>query len=336
MAEKPTLTTVAREAGVSVPTVSQVMRDTGRISSKTRQKVLETAKRLNYLPDQRAAGMRSGENRDIGFIINQLSNPFNIEVVTGAVDLLEDRGYLVSILDARDEADRQHRHVEAFIRHGRGGLLWVPAQNTPDKTFDLLASHGLPTVTFLRQGRADFDHLGIDNTAATIKAVYHLQSLGHHQIAYLGGTQDTTVRLDRITAYTRALAQHGLCAPLIWPCDEHKGAGLEAMNRLMTRHPEVTAVVCNGDMVALGACLALTRAGKTPGQDISVVGFDDIQDAAVATPPLTTLTAAPQDLGKELARLLLDRTQSPMKPRFNLLAPVDLVIRATTGPAPKS
>ncbi len=67
-----------------------------------------------------------------------------------------------------------------------------------------------------------------------------------------------------------------------------------------------------------------------------MVGFDDIQDAAVATPPLTTLTAAPQDLGKELARLLLDRTQNPMKPRFNLLAPVDLVIRATTGPAPKS
>ena len=123
MSGKPTLGTVARESGVSIPTVSQVMRGTGRISEQTRNRVLHAAKKLHYIPNSRAAGMRSGENREIGFVINQLLNPFNAEVVSGVVDLLEAEGYMVSILDTRDDAVRQSRHLEAFIRHGRGGLL---------------------------------------------------------------------------------------------------------------------------------------------------------------------------------------------------------------------
>ena len=163
MSGKPTLGTVAKEAGVSIPTVSQVLRGTGRISEKTRDRVLKAAKTLHYVPDQKAAAMRSGENCEIGFVINQLSNPFNAEVISGVVDLLEAEGYLVSILDTRDDADRQTRQLEAFIRHGRGGLIWVPALDTPDETFDLLAAHKIPTVTFLRNVRTDFDHVGIRN-----------------------------------------------------------------------------------------------------------------------------------------------------------------------------
>lgn len=94
MSDRPTLGTVAKEAGVSVPTVSQVIRGTGRISDKTRAKVLAAVKKLHYVPDSRAASMRSGENREIGFVINQLANPFNAEVVSGVVDLLEAEGYL--------------------------------------------------------------------------------------------------------------------------------------------------------------------------------------------------------------------------------------------------
>jgi len=134
MSNKPTLSTVARQAGVSVPTVSQVIRGTGRISQQTRDRVLHAAKTLHFVPDSRAASMRSGENREIGFVINQLLNPFNAEVVSGVVDRLEADGYMVSILDTRDDADRQNRHLQSVIRHGRGGLLWVPALATPDET----------------------------------------------------------------------------------------------------------------------------------------------------------------------------------------------------------
>jgi len=331
MSGKPTLGTVAKEAGVSIPTVSQVLRGTGRISEKTRDRVLRAAKTLHYVPDQKAAAMRSGENREIGFVINQLSNPFNAEVISGVVDLLEAEGYLVSILDTRDDADRQTRQLEAFIRHGRGGLIWVPALDTPNETFNLLAAHRIPTVTFLRNVRNDFDHVGIRNAEAIETATRHLLDLGHRKIAYLGGTDMTPVRKDRIAGYQRALSESAIAEGIVWDSADNKLAGLEAMLELRSKYPEITAVVCNGDMVALGACLALQREGLVPGKDVSVIGFDNIQDAAVATPPLTTMGVAPHQLGRKLAQVLLDRIRAPDMPVTTTEVSADLVARGTTG-----
>lgn len=336
VAGKPKLSTVAQEAGVSIPTVSQVMRGTGRISDETREKVLAAARKLHYVPNSRAAAMRSGENREIGFVINQIENPFNAEVIGGVVDLLESRGFLVSIVDTRDDRDRQSRQLEAFIRHGRGGLLWVPAFDTSQETFDLLAAQGIPVVTFLRNMRSDLDHVGIRNAEATATATRHLIELGHRHIAYLGGVDKTLVRTERVAGYCRALSEAHLTPSVIWDSDDNKLAGLRAMTELLRDHPETTGVVCNGDMVAMGACLGLTRAGLRPGQDVSVVGFDDIQDAAVATPPLTTMAASPHKLGRKLAKALLDRIEDPDAPAAVVEVSAKLVLRDTTGPAPQS
>lgn len=335
MSDRPTLGTVAKEAGVSVPTVSQVIRGTGRISEKTRAKVLAAVKKLHYVPDSRAASMRSGENREIGFVINQLANPFNAEVVSGVVDLLEAEGYLVSILDTRDDAERQGRQLEAFIRNGRGGLLWVPALDTPADTFDMLRAQAIPTVTFLRQAGDGLDHVGVRNAVATDAATNYLADLGHRHIAYLGGTEMTSVRKRRIAGYERVLETRGLGPSIVWPSVDAKRAGLDAMLALRKAHPEVTGVVCNGDMVALGACLALSRSGLTPGKEISVIGFDDISDAAVATPALTTMAVSPSRLGRKLAQVLLNRIREPDMPVTVSEIVAELVVRETTGPAPR-
>ena len=331
MQSKPTLSTVAREAGVSVPTVSQVMRGTGRISDQTRDRVLAAVERLNYVPDQRAAAMRSGENREIGLVINQLGNPFNAEVIGGAVDVLEAQGFLVSVVDTRDDPERQARQLDTFIRHGRGGLLWVPALDTPVETFALLKKRRLPTVTFLRRGDPELDHVGIRDAEATARATGHLASLGHKRIAYLGGTGTAIVRRERIAGYRAGLAAHGLGDAVVWPCADNKLAGLEATLALCRAHPDVTGLVCNGDMVALGACLAVIRQGLVPGRDLSIVGFDDIQDAAVATPPLTTMAVSPRRLGRMLAQTLLDRIQNPTKAATVSEVSAELILRETTG-----
>lgn len=336
MAERPKLETVAKEAGVSVATASQVMRGAGRISEKTRKKVLEAARKLHYVPDARAASMRSGENREIGFTIHQIANPFNAEVISGVSDLLEAEGYLVSVLDSQDDPERQRRQLEAFIRSSRGGLLWVPANGTPQTTIDLLRTHRIPTVTFLRrEGASDFDHVGILNAEATKVATNYLADLGHEHIAFLGGVADVEVRNQRIAGYRAALAERGIGPAVVWESQDDKLAGLNAMLALREKHPEVTGVVCNGDMVALGACLALTRLGLEPGKEVSVVGFDDIQDAAVATPPLTTMAVSPYQLGRRLARVALDRLRDPDMPVTSSLVPARLTVRATTGPVVK-
>jgi LacI family transcriptional regulator len=337
MSEKPKLETVAKRAGVSTATASQVMRGTGRISEKTRKMVLRVANELHYVPDGRAASMRSGQNRDIGFVINQISNPFNAEVISGVSDLLEAEGFLVSVLDARDDPDRQRRHIEAFIRNGRGGLLWVPALDTPTATFDLLAAHKTPTVTFLRRPKHQaFDHVGIRNFEATRTATQYLSDFGHQHIAYFGGTELTDVRRDRIAGYEKALEERGLGSPVVWESEDNKLAGLNAFLELLQAHPEITAIVCNGDVVALGACLALIRSGKAPGKDVSVVGFDDIQDAAVATPSLTTMTVSPYHLGRRLARVLLDRIREPDTSQTVVEVSAELIVRETVGKRPEN
>ena len=331
MPAKPTLKTVAAAAGVSIPTVSQVMRGTGRISEQTREKVMQAVASLNYVPDSRAAAMRSGLNREVGFVINRLQNPFNAEVIGGVVDLLEAEGYLVSVVDTRDDPTRQARILETFIRHGRGGLLWVPAANTPDETYHMLGRRRIPTVTFLRRARPELDHVGIRDAEATATATAHLADLGHRSIAYLGGTTMMTVRQNRIAGYEREMARRGLGPTLIWPCEDSKLAGLDAAMALRAAHPEVTGIICNGDMVALGACLGLVRMGLQPGKDVSVVGFDDIEDAAVATPPLTTMAVQPHLLGRKLGKALLDRVREPDHPVVVTEVSAQLIIRQTTG-----
>ena len=333
MDQKPKLATVAEAAGVSTATASQVLRGTGRISETTRKKVLAAAKRLHYVRDGRAASMRSGENREIGFVIHQIANPFNAEVISGVADLLETENYLVSVLDSRDNAARQRSTLEAFIRSSRGGILWVPAENTDTQTHDLLQTHAIPTVTFLRRtDRGGFDHVGIENAAAIAQAVGHLAGLGHRHIAFFGGNARFGVRTERIEGYHQAMARLGLATPLVWDCPDEKAAGLSAVNALLDTHPEVTAIVSNGDMVAIGATLGVLRRGLQPGRDISIVGFDDIPDAAFAVPPLTTLAVSPYQLGRRLARVMLDRINDPDMPVTISLVPAELVVRKTTGP----
>lgn len=335
MGKRPKLETVAQAAGVSTATASQVMRGAGRISEATRKRVLAAAKELHYVRDGRAASMRSGKNCEIGFAIHQIANPFNAEVISGASDLLESEGYLLSVLDSRDDLERQRRNIEAFIQSARGGLLWVPAEDTDEATYDLLAAHRMPTVTFLRRsGKGRFDHVGIENAQATHTATRYLAGLGHRHIAYLGGAAQFGVRTERISGYKSALLDLGLAEPVIWDTADDKPSGRDAMIELVRAHPKITAVVCNGDMVAIGACSAITSLGLLPGQDISVIGFDDIQDAAIATPALSTMAVSPYQLGRKLARIALERLADPQMPKSVSLVPAELIIRETTGTPP--
>jgi LacI family transcriptional regulator len=332
MTKKPNLKTLAQAAGVSVPTASQVMRGTGRISEETRKKVLKAAERLHYVPDGRAASMRSGEKREIGMLIHRISNPFNAEVISGVSDHLEGHGYLVSVLDSRDDVKHQKRNLEAFIRSSRGGLIWVPAHETPKTTIEMLRTHSIPTVTFLRESKfGKFDHVGLENSDATYTATSHLIGLGHTNIAYFGGEPHSDVRQERILGYQTALEEAQINKSIVWDAPDNKLSGVNALNELLAKYPEITALVCNGDMIALGACFALQKIGKTPGKEISIIGFDDVQDAALATPALTTISTKPYKLGTLLAKTILDRILDPFQQSKSSKVSTKLILRDTTG-----
>jgi LacI family transcriptional regulator len=331
---RATLKTLAKASGVSVATASQVIRGVGRISEHTRKRVLSTAEKMNYIPDGRAISMRSGERPEIGMIIQELANPFNAEVISGVSDCLERHGYFVSVLDSRNDIERQKRNIEAFIRSARGGLIWVPAHNTPSKTIDLLRKHSIPTITFLRQIKgADFDHIGIKNTEGTEMATDYLIKLGHTKIAYFGGNLNSDVRKDRAEGYELSLKKHGIDWKVNWTSEDTKQSGLERLHDLILEHPDVTALVCNGDMVALGACLALQSKNLQPGKDISVIGFDNVVDAKLVTPSLTTMEVKPYNLGLILAETILKRINETDHPQITYFNNPELIVRNSAGPA---
>jgi len=153
----------------------------------------------------------------------------------------------------------------------------------------------------------------------------------HCHIAYFGGVDYAQVRAERIAGYQRALVDHGISGRLIWDCADSKIAGLEAAELLFKQHPEITGLVCNGDMVALGACVAVKKMGMTPGEDKSIIGFDDISDAAIADPPLSTLGICPRVLGRTLAKVLVERILQPDLPLAYTLVAAELILRGSTG-----
>jgi len=332
MRKKPTLHSVASYAGVSVATASQALRHTGRISDKTRKAVLKAAEELHYVRDSRAASMRSGENREIGLVIHEIANPFNAEVISGLSDFLEAEDYLVSVLDSQNDSTKEIRNLKTFIAGNRSGIIWVPTAQILPETINLLRTNNVPTITFLNSfSNSPFDHVGIRNAKATFDATSHVIALGHRNIAYFGGTGQTYVRKERIRGYREAMTEHGLGAPLIWDCADTKLAASEAMQTFCNAHPDVTAIICNGDRVALGACLSLARQKKLAGRDISVIGIDDITDAALASPPLSTMAVSPTELGRQLGRVMINRLKNPDEQQVYLDITAELVVRQTTG-----
>ena len=336
MHKKPTLHSVAEKAGVSVATASQVLRNTGRISEDTRRRVNQAAEQLNYVRDSRAASMRSGESREIGLVIHEIANPFNAEVISGISDFLERENYLVSVLDSQNDNQREERNLKAFIAGGRSGIIWVPTADVLAQTTQLLLTNNVPTITFLNSfPGSPFDHVGIRNARATYEGTLHAIALGHKKIAYFGGVGNSYVRRERMRGYCEALTEHGLGSPIIWDCEDTKLAASEAMNQFCQAHPDITAIMCNGDRVALGACLALAHHDKIVGKDISIIGIDDITDAALSTPPLSTMAVSPIDLGRQLAKILIDRINTPDQPQVHVDVTAELVVRQTTGKPPQ-
>ncbi|MEO1746465.1 MAG: LacI family DNA-binding transcriptional regulator [Pseudomonadota bacterium] len=333
MKAKPTISTIARQAGVSVSTVSQVLRGRGRISPSTRDAVLRVVEETGYVQNRRASAMRSGSSRDVGLLINNIANPFNAEVLVGANAYLQQHDYLVFVLDALDDADLQKRYLYALLSGDPSGLLWVPAFETPEQDFQWATQRVSTIISFLRPiDHQRFDHVGFDFAEGIRLATSHLAELGHKRIAFMGGSANTPTRVQHIAGYMAALHVNELGNPIIWPATDTKQGGFSGADDLLDTHPDVTGIVCSSDTIAMGACMALGRREMTAGREVSVVGHDDVEDAKLWTPALTTIAVDPSGLGEQLAQAFLERIASPDAAVKSVNLPVQLVQRDTSGP----
>ena len=338
---KVTLNDIASGCGVSRATVSLVLRDSPLVNKLTRIRVEQELRRQGYVYNRAAANLRRRTSSSIALVLNELTNPFFAEFAAGVDEALGSAGFVTLLGCTSESAAREQAVLGSLLEHGPGGIILSPAEHS--NAHDVLATIGprTPLLLFNRElggslpEFAHWDQLMLDNQRGAFLATEHLIVRGHQRIAFFGGHHDSSSCRQRHLGYTQAMQAAGLPVEPLWRV-ECVPTRLDAAHRtsaLFTTSPAApTAAVCYNDAVALGLILGLQQRGLRPGQDFALTGFDDIAEAELCMPPLTTLSTAPRERGQQAAKLILQRLQEPHAASRQTIAPVQLMVRESSCP----
>lgn len=328
-----TIKDVAQRAGVSVTTVSHVLNATRFVSDDARERVEAAVLALAYVPSAVARSLKHNTTRTLGMLIPNNSNPYFAEIIRGVEACCFDAGYNLILCNSDDQPDKQASYVRVLAEKRIDGLVLVSSGVAPDLAAQLQAQ-ALPVVLVDREVPGlDCDLVEVDHTAGGEIATRHLLELGHPQVVCISGPAGLTPSSQRRAGWKRALAAAGVArreGDLVRG-DFTSHSGYLAMQSLLARKQRPSAVfVCN-DVMAIGALCAIHEAGLRVPEDISVVGFDDIELAAYTFPPLTTVAQPKQAIGTGTAQLLLERIAGESgAPRRLILQPELRVRKSTT------
>jgi LacI family transcriptional regulator len=327
-----TIRDVAREAGVSVATVSRVFNNSGPVRDGTRERIAEVARRLRYTPNSAARSLSTRQTETIGVLLPDLYGEFFSEVIRGIDQLLQTRGWHLLVSSSHnDRAD-----VEAALRAMRGrvdGLLVMsPDLDLRALTENLPANLPVVLLNCEMEDRSN-DSFNIDNYGGAVSVTRHLLDLGHHRVGVITGPARNHDARERLRGVRAALEGAGRGWDDAWVVegDFLEESGYRGATTLLKRGGP-TALIAGNDSMAIGALAALTHAGVRVPEEVAVVGFDDIPIARYVSPPLTTVRVSMPALGsRAAARLLEALDQGPGRERKQELLPTELVIRRSCG-----
>jgi LacI family transcriptional regulator len=329
---------VAERADVSVATVSHVINETRPVSDELRQRVLAAMEALDYQPNALARGLRRRQTSTLGLILPDTNNPYFAEVARGIEQAAFERDYTVILCHSDYSYERELQYVDVLRAERAAGAIWIPATECCEAA-ERLVEYGVPLVVLDRQTPdVGCPSVVADNFRGGYFATEHLIKLRHQRIGCIARPVGLSHSQDRILGYQAALRDYDL------PADEAlvaKGGfrledGREATNRLLDLEPPPTALFAYNDIMAIGALRAAHERGLCVPNDFSVVGFDDIPQAAFTCPALTTVSQPKLDMGRRGAELLLDLIDGRRPPvEADVPLEVRLVIRESTGLAPQ-
>lgn len=329
---------VATESGLSRATVSLVLRDSPQIPELTKLRVREAMDRLGYLYDRRAAVMRTRRAMTVGVVVTDIRNPYFAELSMALEGVLHEHGFALLQGYSHDEQKREDRLLEEMVEHRVDGVFLVPSKETTSVELrSRLGLAGTPLVLVARQVvDHEADYVGVDNVQAGRLLADHLAGEGCRRIAFLGGPLRSTARAERMRGISLGLRRHGqaLDRGLCIPTSADRQGGVAAVEALLSERSLPDAIVCYSDVVAFGVVSGLRAAGLEPGRDAALASFDDIAEAELQHPPLTSVATYPDLVGAEAARLLLKRLDAPdAEPRRVLVKPRLVVRASSTTPA---
>ena len=327
---------IADEAGVSITTVSMVLNKKGRISPETIDKVHRTVKKLGYIKNHAASNLRSKKSLLIGLVLKDISDPYYAEIAAGLSEILEENGYMLFLAQSGASQEKFDRCIATLSAQGVGGIVFAAIRGASASKVNATTSLSLPLVCV---GRARTDQnihfIGPDNTQAAKIATEHLIQQGHRQIAYVGGESDSLSRAERLRGYCRSLAQFGLPFKAEWiaECAEDQMSAAEAVHQLITKNPKITAILCHYSSTALGAVYGINLSNRSVGKDnyigqqIAVIGFDDVPEAQLVQPSLTFISSPTREIGRQAAIQLIAQIEHKLSAPHSLILSPQLIVR---------
>lgn len=328
-----TMKDVASLAGVSVQTVSCVVNGTGNISAETRLRVTRAIETLNYKHDLLARSLRTGQTRIVALLVLDITNPVLSTIASKVEAAAYASGYNVLLYNVGQDAQREHSYLDDLASPLVDGILIVNALDR-SHTFALLTERAIPTVLVDCLATTTLPSVAVDNAQGAYLAVQHLAGLGHRHIAHLSGATTLEVARQRIAGYHRAMSDLGLGQNVVIAPESDRwdyASGYQSMRHTLAAYPHMTAVVVAGDQMAIGAYQALTEAGLCIPEDMSVVGFDDIEAAQYAQPPLTTIRQPLDHIASQAFTLLKQFMDEETPDSRQVILPPELVVRESTS-----
>jgi DNA-binding LacI/PurR family transcriptional regulator len=330
---RPTLEDVAALAGVGRGTASRVINGSHEVSEKARAAVHRAVAELGYVPNRAARALVTSRTDAIALIIPEtetrlFSEPYFSEIISGVSTEAADADMQLLLILVRNEGER--RRLTAYLRANRVDGVILVSVHRDDPLPVLLEELGIPTVLAGRRSENEsLSYVAGDNHGGARTAVRHLIGTGRTRIATITGPLDMEVARARLAGYRDALQQTGQATgdDLIEVSDFTEEGGATAMRALLQRAADLDAVFCASDVMAAGALQALRSAGRRVPHDVALVGFDDSIVARHTTPALTSVRQPIEEMGRTIARLLLDQVAAPDRPRRQLVLPTELVVR---------
>jgi LacI family transcriptional regulator len=331
----PSIKDVAVRAGVSIGTVSNVLNRPDKVAEATREQVLAAISELGFVRNSSAAQLRAGTSRSLGLIVLDMANPFFHDVAKGVEDVATELGYAVVLCNTDEQATREDRYLQVLEEQRVRGVLITPVEVSSER-LDALRRRGTPTVLVDRHDpRVNCCSVAVDDVVGGELAGAHLMERGHRRIAFFSGPLALHQCADRLTGLRNAVAAGGADPDVVIDVIELPALkariGYEAAREVLDRTADITAAFCANDLLALGVLRAAVSTGRRVPGDIAIMGYDDIEFAADAAVPLSSVRQPTVEIGRNAARLLLEECDHPdTHTHQQVMFKPELVVREST------
>jgi LacI family transcriptional regulator len=331
-----TIRQVAEEAGVSIQTVSRVINNRYDVALKTRQRVQHAIDRLGYQPNAIARGLATRRSKTLGVVTYDFGDYFFAQIVIGAEQVAYKSGYVIMLGNAQSEQQDEPKYLHLLTKHHVDGILFARQidSHTDLANLDILNQSGVPIVLpGYHDSSQNIFAVDIDNNSGARQAVDCLIQNGHRNIAMITGPAQSLFAMDRSQGFRSALAAAGLPyrPELVFEGAYTYLSGYQAAEQLINSKHNFTAVFVQSDRMAIGALRALHEAKLRVPEDISVMGYDDIPEAAFSSPSLTTIHQPTIEVGRESMRMLIRKIEDPKTLPEQIFLHTELVWRESVA-----